>query len=436
MRITITGTGYVGLVTGACLAETGHHITCYDIDQEKISLLNTGISPIYEPGLEELLKRNLANGHLSFTSDPREAYSEADCIFIAVGTPSNEDGTANLEYLEKAAIQIAEFIHQNTIVVIKSTVPVGTNEQIGRLIQEWAAKDITIDMVSNPEFLREGTAISDTFKGDRIVIGADNPDAGTFVANIYEPFGLPILHTDIRSAEMIKYASNSFLALKISFINEIANLCEKVGANIDHVSTGVGLDKRIGAKFLQAGIGFGGSCFPKDINALNHLAIEYDYDFKILKSLIDVNSIQKERLFHKAKTVFGSLEGMKTAVLGLTFKPNTDDIREAASLKLIQDLLLEGAEVTVYDPVAMPKVEKLFGDKIIYADSAEQALEGSEAAFILTEWDEIKALKMEAVSEKMASPIIFDGRNCFPLHLIRKYGVEYYSIGRLPVLNC
>jgi UDPglucose 6-dehydrogenase len=435
MRITITGTGYVGLVTGACLAETGHHITCYDIDEEKISLLKCGISPIYEPGLEELLKRNIENGHLSFTADPNEAYSAAECIFIAVGTPSNDDGTANLEYLEQAAIQIAKFIHQNTIVVIKSTVPVGTNERIGRLIEEWSQKEFTIDMVSNPEFLREGSAISDTFHGDRIVIGADNMDAGALVASIYEPLGLPIVHTDIRSAEMIKYASNSFLALKISFINEIANLCEKVGANIDHVSAGVGLDKRIGAKFLQAGIGFGGSCFPKDINALNHLAIEYDYDFKILKSLIDVNSIQKERLFHKAKTVFGSLKGMKSTVLGLTFKPNTDDIREAASLKLIQDLLIEGAEVTVYDPVAMPKVEKLFGDKITYAESAEKALENSKAAFILTEWEEIKTIKMEAISEKMASPVIFDGRNCFPLDQVQKYGVEYYSIGRLPVLN-
>ncbi|MCQ6278662.1 UDP-glucose/GDP-mannose dehydrogenase family protein [Bacillus sp. EB600] len=434
MNITITGTGYVGLVTGACLAEIGHRIICYDIDTEKIASLNMGISPIYEPGLEELLKRNIQNGRLSFTPNAGEAYSKADCIFLAVGTPANKDGSANLTFIEQAAIQIAENIEKSIIVVTKSTVPVGTNEQIGSIIQERVSPNIKIDVVSNPEFLREGTAIHDTFHGDRIVIGSNNQKAGKLIEKIYEPFKLPIVHTDIRSAEMIKYASNSFLALKISFINEIANLCEKVGANIEHISTGVGLDQRIGKQFLQAGIGFGGSCFPKDINALNQLAKEFDYDFKILQSVIDVNRLQKERLFYKAKEHFGTLSGKKAVILGLTFKPNTDDIRDAASLQLIQELLIEQAEVTVYDPIAMPKVEKLFGDKITYASSAELALEGSEVAFLLTEWDQIKNLELAKVKEKMTTPILFDGRNCFQLEDAQKHMIQYYSIGRAPIL--
>ncbi|WML41216.1 UDP-glucose/GDP-mannose dehydrogenase family protein [Neobacillus sp. OS1-2] len=434
MKITITGTGYVGLVTGTCLAEIGHQITCFDIDKEKISLLNEGISPIYEPGLGELIQRNIDSGRLTFSSNPVEAYSNAECIFIAVGTPANEDGSANLSFLEAAAIQIAEQIKKDIIVVIKSTVPVGTNERIGSIIQERVPPNIKIEMVSNPEFLREGTAIHDTFHGDRIVIGANTEEAGKQIGNIYEPLHLPIVHTDIRSAEMIKYASNSFLALKISFINEIANLCEKIGADIDQVSAGVGLDNRIGKKFLNAGIGFGGSCFPKDIHALNYLAKEFDYDFKILQSVIDVNYRQKDLLFYKAKEHFGSLAGKRTTILGLTFKPNTDDIREAASLRIIQDLLLEGAVVTVFDPVAMPKVEKLFGDKISFAVSSEQALVDAEAAFILTEWDEIKSIKLKEIKDKMTEPIIFDGRNCFSLEETKKYGIRYYSIGR-PVVQ-
>ncbi|WP_071393418.1 UDP-glucose dehydrogenase family protein [Bacillus tuaregi] len=434
MKITITGTGYVGLVTGVCLSDVDHQITCYDIDQEKINLLNSGKSPIYEPGLDELIQKNISAGRLSFTADVKEAYSDADCIFIAVGTPPNEDGSANLTYIEKAAIEIAEHITKDCIVVTKSTVPVGTNEYIGRIIAERVPAGLTVKIVSNPEFLREGSAIHDTFHGDRIVIGSNDQEAGKVIADIYAPFKLPIVHTDIRSAEMIKYASNSFLALKISFINEIANLCEKVGGNIEHVAAGVGLDKRIGSKFLQAGIGFGGSCFPKDINALNHLANEYDYDFKILKSVIDVNRLQKERLFYKAKEAVGSLAGKKITILGLTFKPNTDDIRDAASLKLIQDLLMEDAVITVYDPVGMPNVEKLFGNKLQYAESAEKALEDAEATFILTEWDEIKNLSLEQVKRYMTKPILFDGRNCFTLEDAEKQGIQYYSIGRKAIV--
>lgn len=430
MKITITGTGYVGLVTGVCLSDVGHQIICFDINQEKISLLQQGNSPIYEPGLDELIQKNLREKRLTFTADTKEAYSQADCIFIAVGTPQSEDGSANLSYIEQAALEIAKTITKDVIVVTKSTVPVGTNEWVGRIIREHVAPGIQIKVVSNPEFLREGSAIYDTFHGDRIVIGSEDKEAGETIANIYKPFQLPIVHTDLRSAEMIKYASNSFLALKISFINEIANLCEKVGGNIECVAEGVGLDKRIGNKFLQAGIGFGGSCFPKDINALNHLANDYDYDFKILKSVIDVNQIQKRRLFEKAKQHFGSLAGKRVAVLGLTFKPNTDDIRAAASLKLIQDLLLEDAVITAYDPIGMPNVQKIYGDRIQYAESAEQALENAEAAFILTEWDEIKNIPLATFKSAMVEPIIFDGRNCFSLNDVSKYGIRYYSIGR------
>lgn len=433
MNITITGTGYVGLVTGVCLADVGHQIICFDINQEKISLLQQGISPIYEPGLDELIQKNLREKRLTFTTDANEAYSQADCIFLAVGTPQSEDGSADLSYIEQAALSVAATITKDVIIVTKSTVPVGTNEWIGRTIREHAAPGIEIKVVSNPEFLREGSAIRDTFHGDRIVIGSEDKEAGETIAKIYEPFQLPIVHTDLRSAEMIKYASNSFLALKISFINEIANLCERVGANIEYVAEGVGLDKRIGNKFLQAGIGFGGSCFPKDINALNHLANDYDYDFKILKSVIDVNQIQKRRLFEKAKQHFGSLAGKKVAVLGLTFKPNTDDIRAAASLQLIQDLLLEEAVITAYDPIGMPNVEKIYGDKIQFAESTEQAIENAEAAFILTEWDEIKNIPLEKFSS-MANPVIFDGRNCFSLNEMKRYGYKYYSIGR-PIIE-
>ena len=434
MNITITGTGYVGLVTGVCLSDVGHQIICFDINQEKISLLQQGISPIYEPGLDELIQKNLRENRLTFTADTHEAYSQADCIFIAVGTPQSEDGSADLTYIEEAALEIAKTITKDVIVVTKSTVPVGTNEWVGRILREHAAPGIEIKVVSNPEFLREGSAIYDTFHGDRIVIGSDDKIAGETIAEIYEPFKLPIVHTDLRSAEMIKYASNSFLALKISFINEIANLCERVGGNIEYVAEGVGLDKRIGNKFLNAGIGFGGSCFPKDINALNHLANEYEYDFKILKSVIDVNHMQKSRLFEKAKQHFGSLKGKRVAVLGLTFKPNTDDIRAAASLSLIQDLLLEDAIITAYDPVGMPNVKKIYGGQIQFAESAVQALAGAEAAFIMTEWDEIKNLSLETIKSEMAEPIVFDGRNCFSLNDVKKYGIKYYSIGR-PIIE-
>ncbi|MGD6875647.1 UDP-glucose dehydrogenase family protein [Bacillus infantis] len=434
MNITIAGTGYVGLVTGVCLSDVGHHITCFDINEDKVAMLNSGKSPIYEPGLEELIKINMEKGKLKFTSSPKEAYAGAECIFLAVGTPENEDGSANLTYIEDAALTISEYITTDAIIVTKSTVPVGTNERIERLIKERLPQSINIKAVSNPEFLREGTAIHDTFHGDRIVIGSNDEDAGDAVEKIYAPFNIPVVRTDIRSAEMIKYASNAFLATKISFINEVANLCEATGANIEHVAEGMGYDKRIGNRFLQAGVGFGGSCFPKDTKALQHLAAQHDYDFQMLQVIINVNTEQKNKLFSKAQSHLGSLEGKRAAVLGLSFKPNTDDIREAPSLELINHLLLENADVTVFDPIAMSNVEKLYGNKIEYARSAEMAIEGADVAFIVTEWKEIKEISLNTFKSLMRTAIIFDGRNCFEIQEAERSGVEYYSIGRRPVL--
>lgn len=436
MNISIAGTGYVGLVTGVSLAEVGHQVVCFDIDYEKVNTLKAGRSPIYEPGLDELIQKNMASGRLSFTDDPEEAYAQADCIFIAVGTPENEDGSANLSFVEQAALTIAEFIKkQKVIVVIKSTVPIGTNEKVKRIIEERVSNNITIKAVSNPEFLREGTAIYDTFNGDRIIIGADDKEAGEVVAKLYEPFSLPIIHTDIRSSEMIKYASNAFLATKISFINEVANLCEKTGANIKDVAKGMGLDKRIGDQFLNAGIGFGGSCFPKDTNALRKLASSHGYDFKILDAVVKVNELQKHQLYRKAKQFVPNLVGKRAAVLGLAFKPNTDDIREAPSMDLIEGLLEERVELTVYDPIASNHVEEIYGDKLRYAETIEEAIKDAEMAFIVTEWPEIKNFSLKKYQMLMKNPVVFDGRNCYSLEDAKKHQIDYISIGRECVIH-
>jgi UDPglucose 6-dehydrogenase len=433
MRIAIAGTGYVGLVTGVCLAEVGHQVTCFDINEEKIEFLRSGTSPIYEPGLEELMKKNMEEGRLFFTSSPDEAYRQAEVVFIAVGTPEKEDGSADLRYIEKAAITIAQHVNNDVVVVIKSTVPVGTNEKVEQLLKTKAPNDITIRVVSNPEFLREGSAVYDTFHADRIVIGANDEEAGNLVEKIYEPFHLPILRTDIRSAEMIKYASNVFLATKISFINEIANLCEKTGADIEDVAKGMGMDQRIGAKFLRAGIGFGGSCFPKDTKALQKTADEHNYQFHILDAVLQVNNIQKGKLYEKAKTIFPSLQGKNVAVLGLAFKPNTDDIREAPALELLQQLLLDEANVRVYDPIAMKNVKKIFGDKLTYAPSIEEAIKEAEVTFIVTEWKEIKEFPLTKYKQLMKQPLVIDGRNCYNLKEAEKIGLPYMSIGRKSV---
>ncbi|WP_079506118.1 UDP-glucose dehydrogenase family protein [Mesobacillus jeotgali] len=430
MEITVFGTGYVGLVTGVCFAEIGHNVTCFDIDENKINTLSKGKCPIYEPGLEEMLKRNLSEGRLNFTSESKKACHKADYIFVAVGTPENEDGSANLEYLEAAIAEIGMNLIRDAIIVIKSTVPVGTNERILKLLNETIESELRVKVISNPEFLREGSGILDTFHADRVVIGTDDPDAGSAVAKLYKPFGRPILQTDVRSAELIKYASNAFLATKISFINEVANLCEHTGANIEDVAKGMGMDERIGRQFLKAGIGYGGSCFPKDTKALEKLTEYYDYDFKILRSVIEVNSRQKQQLFYKAKEMFGSFQGKRVAVLGLAFKPHTDDIREAPAIELIARLLEEHADISVYDPAASGNVENLFGSLLYYADQVDTAIKGADAVFILTEWPQIMQYDLERFPLLMRQPIVFDGRNCYDLKHAEAAGLTYISVGR------
>jgi UDPglucose 6-dehydrogenase len=430
MEITVVGTGYVGLVTGVCFAEVGYSVTCFDIDENKIGILSEGQCPIYEPGLEEMLQKNLKAGRIHFSSDSKNACAKADFIFIAVGTPENEDGSANLDYLDAAAAEIGANLVNDAVIVIKSTVPVGTNERINIKMQQMVLNGLNVKVVSNPEFLREGSGILDTFHADRIVVGADDREAGSAVARIYEPFGLPILQTDIRSAELIKYASNAFLATKISFINEVANLCEHTGANIEDVAKGMGMDQRIGSQFLKAGIGYGGSCFPKDTKALEKLTEYYHYDFKILRSVIEVNSRQKQQLFHKAKKMLGSLEGKRAAVLGLSFKPHTDDIREAPAIELIAQLLEENADVSVYDPAALEKVKVLFGSQLYYADNIDAAIKGAEVVFIMTEWPQIVQYELQKFNLFMRDPVIFDGRNCYDLDLAEKMGLTYISVGR------
>ena len=430
MKITVAGTGYVGLVTGVCLAELGHHVTCIDIQSQKIKMLQSSLSPIYEPGLEPLLIKNQSNNQLNFTTNPHIAYAQAEIIFITVGTPEKEDGTADLQYIENVCLSIAEHIENDVIICTKSTVPVGTNEKIKQIINGNKLPYIHIDVISNPEFLREGSAIFDFYHGDRIVIGADNPEAVKVMEQLYLPLGIPLIKTDIKSAEMIKYASNAFLATKISFINEIAALCEKVGANIDEVSYGIGQDKRIGPHFLQAGIGYGGSCFPKDTKALAKLAGNVQHSFELLNAVIEVNNRQQSLPVLKAKELFGSLLGKKVTVLGLSFKPKTDDIREAASLQIINGLLNESAIVTAYDPIAITNAKKVFGNQITYTDDIRDALMDSELAIIATEWDQIKSFPLHLYELYMKEAIIIDGRNCLPLHEMINHSIHYISIGR------
>src|SRR3954469_11757908 len=430
MKITVAGTGYVGLVTGVCLAELGHHVTCIDIQSQKIKMLQSSLSPIYEPGLEPLLIKNQSNNQLNFTTNPQIAYTQAEIIFITVGTPEKEDGTANLHYIENVCLSIAEHIENDVIICTKSTVPVGTNEKIKQIINGNKLPYIHIDVISNPEFLREGSGIFDFYHGDRIVIGADNPEAVKVMEQLYLPLGIPLIKTDIKSAEMIKYASNAFLATKISFINEIAALCEKVGANIDEVSYGIGQDKRIGPHFLQAGIGYGGSCFPKDTKALAKLAGNVQHSFELLNAVIEVNNRQQSLPVKKAKERFGSLLGKKITVLGLSFKPKTDDIREAASLQIINGLLNERAIVTAYDPIAITNAKKVFGNQITYTNDIRDALMDSELAIIATEWDQIKSFPLHLYKLYMKEAIIIDGRNCLPLHEMINHSIHYISIGR------
>lgn len=435
MNIVVAGTGYVGLVTGACLSEMGHNVLCVDVDPKKVETMRAGISPIYEPGLDELLVRNVQGGRLEFTTDYKMAYSTADVVFIGVGTPEREDGSANLDYVYRVCDQIVASITKDCLVVIKSTVPVGTNDKIEEYFAEHKENRFHVEVASNPEFLAQGTAVKDTLHASRIVIGVGSEKAEATLRQIYAPFDIPILATDRCSAEMIKYASNDFLALKISYINEIANFCELVGANIEDVSQGMSYDPRIGDRFLNAGIGYGGSCFPKDTKAMHWLANDYGYEMKTIKATIEINHNQKIRIYRKLKQRFDSLKGLRVAVLGLTFKPGTDDLREAPSIVNISRLLDDGAHVQAFDPVGMENFQRLMeSERLTYATTAKEALKNADVAIIFTEWPEMKALKPEDFKVAMKTPILYDGRNCFALEQFMNSGVEYNSIGRMTVI--
>ncbi|MGE7906442.1 UDP-glucose dehydrogenase family protein [Peribacillus sp. NPDC094092] len=431
MKIAVLGTGYVGLSTGVCLSEIGHSVICIDTDERKIKSLRQGISPIYEPGLESLLAQNAAAGRLLFTTSHREALNDAEIIIIAVGTPQMEDGGADLSYIVQAAKDIAANLVQSSVVVIKSTVPVGTNDFIKKIMEELCNDRVTFNMVSNPEFLRQGSAVMDTMKADRIIIGSENDEAAKKVQEMYRPLNVPFIRTSIRSAEMIKYASNAFLATKISFINEVANLCGVVGADVKDVAEGMGKDKRIGEAFLQPGIGYGGSCFPKDVKALLHTAKLNGVPFSLLKETVAINDFQQELLVTKAINRLGDLKGKKVAMLGLAFKPDTDDMREAPSIKIARSLTNLGAEVVAYDPVAIENAKKILGDTIRFANSVREATVGADAVFIVTEWNEFKHLDLETLMNTMRHPIVYDGRNCLEEDRIRACKkIEYYPIGR------
>ena len=436
MKIAVLGTGYVGLSTGVCLSEIGHQVICIDIDKQKVNDLCKGISPIYEPGLEKLLVKNIAAGRLQFTTSHQEGLKNAEIIILAVGTPQREDGGADLTYLEHASRDIALNLKQSAIIVVKSTVPVGTNDYIKSILEKHLSKEITIQMVSNPEFLRQGSAIEDTMKADRIIIGCENADAAEKVKDMYQPLNVPMILTSIKSAEMIKYASNAFLATKISFINEIANLCGAVGANIEEVTKGMGKDKRIGESFLQPGIGYGGSCFPKDVKALLHTANDQGMHFSLLTETIAINDHQQELLVKKALKRFGDLKGKKIAMLGLAFKPETDDMREAPSIKIAHLLCQLGAVVTAFDPVATINAKKSIGNQIHYAESLDEAILDADAIFIITEWVQFKQMDLTEILNKMKSPIIFDGRNCLDENKLYACDyVEYYPIGKQEVIK-
>ncbi|MDX1479203.1 MAG: UDP-glucose/GDP-mannose dehydrogenase family protein [Saprospiraceae bacterium] len=433
MNITVVGTGYVGLVTGTCLAETGNNVTCVDIDEQKIAKLREGEITIYEPGLEPLFLRNREQGRLAFTTDLSEGVQKANVVFLALPTPPGEDGSADLSYVMQAAGDVADHITRYTVIVDKSTVPVGTAEQVASVIAARVSREL-FDVVSNPEFLREGVAVDDFMKPDRVVVGTSSARARDVMEHLYAPFvrqGNPILFMDERSAEMTKYAANSYLATRISFMNEIANLCERIGANVDDVRIGMGSDSRIGKRFLFPGIGYGGSCFPKDVSALSKMADSMEYDFQILDSVMQVNARQKKILVEKIKRYYSNdLKGRKIAIWGLSFKPNTDDIREAPAIDIIRDLLEAGATVAAYDPEAMDNMKSEFAENVAYTGSMYEALEGADALAILTEWNVFRMPDFELIRQKMRGKAIFDGRNLYETDEVRELGFDYESIGR------
>jgi len=439
MNIAVVGTGYVGLVTGTCFAETGNQVICVDIDEEKVKKMKAGIVPIYEPGLEQLFERNSKEGRLQFTTDLAEGIKNADIIFLALPTPPGEDGSADLSYILGVADDLSKIITDYKIIVDKSTVPVGTAESVHAALAENLDEEL-FDVVSNPEFLREGLAVEDFMKPDRIVIGTSSDKVETMMNRLYTPFvrqGNPIIYMDERSAEMTKYAANSFLATKISFMNEIANLCELTGANVDKVRIGIGTDPRVGKRFLFPGVGYGGSCFPKDVKALIKTSEVHNYDFKILKSVVNVNKRQKEVMVDKIKRFYKSddLSGKTIALWGLAFKPNTDDIREASSITIINNLLEAGARIKAYDPEAMDNIRLLFGDKIELVDDQYEALIDANILVVITEWNAFESPSFKVVKKLLKDHAIFDGRNLYNLEQMGELGFYYESIGRKIVKN-
>ena len=436
MNLSIAGTGYVGLVAGVCFAEVGHSVACVDVDETKVRIMASGVSPIFEDGLDEMMRKNIAAGRLVFTSDYASAYKDAEAIFIGVGTPEQPDGSANLSHIATVARQIAESIELDCLVVVKSTVPVGTNDKVEQFIKDFLVHKVHVEVASNPEFLAQGTAVYDTLHAARIIIGTESEWARDMLIKIYEPFNLPLVSVRRRSAEMIKYASNDFLALKISYMNDVANLCELVGADVEDVARGMSFDERIGSKFLNAGIGYGGSCFPKDTKALKFLAMQHGYKMRTIEAAVDVNDEQKTVLFRKADRRLITFETLKVAVLGLTFKPGTDDLREAPSIENVRLLLSRGAYIYAYDPVGIDNFKKIYPEGengrglVVYVGDPLDAIDRANVCFIFTEWAEIKGLAPSDYKERMRTPLVYDGRNVYSLSEMRDAGVEYYSVGR------
>jgi len=429
MKLTLIGTGYVGLVTGACFAEVGHHVICVDNDEAKIKLLKAGGIPIFEPGLEDIVKKNTAAGRLSFTASTAEGVQKSEVIFIAVPTPPLADGSVDLSFIERVARDTATAMNEYKIIVDKSTVPVKTGEKVAETIKRYCAAKVDFDVVSNPEFLREGFAVADLMKPDRIVIGTRSPRPVAMMKEIYTPFNVPIVVTDINSAELIKHASNSFLALKISYINAIAAICETAGANVEEVAAGMGMDERIGRRFLNAGLGFGGSCFPKDLSAFIKIAEQMGFDFRLLKEVQRINAEQMDRFLKKITDTLWVLKGKKIGVLGLAFKQNTDDVRMSPAIELCQRLQKEGAGLRVHDPKAMDKAKAMLKD-VTWVDDMDAVADGCDALVVATEWDEFKKLDLDRARKSLTHPIMFDGRNLFDRVEMERLGWVYKSVGR------
>ncbi len=441
MKVCVIGTGYVGLVVGTCLAEMGNDVICVDNNEEKLKQLKQGIVPIYEPGLEELIKVNVSENRLSFTSDAKDAIGKSLVCFIAVGTPQGEDGSADLKYVKEVAKTIGQSIKQYTVIIDKSTVPVGTADEVTKIIK--SQTDVEFDVVSNPEFLKQGAAVDDFLKPDRVVIGSNSQRATEIMQELYAPFlrtGNPVIIMDVKSAEMTKYAANSFLAVKISYANEIANICEKVGADAEMVRIGMCADKRIGSQFLFPGLGYGGSCFPKDVKALTKTAMDNNCDYSLLKAADEINKMQRQIFIEKILNRFGNnLTGKTFAVWGLAFKPKTNDMREAPAITIINALLKRGAKIQAYDPKAFDQAEFYFGDKIIYSKSAYEALENADSLLLLTEWNEFRRPDFDRIKSLMRNPVIFDGRNQWNGDKLIKRGFDYIQIGKkydLPSVEC